>query len=122
MILAYPFTISDSGVAIRSDSVKAQIAMLLNTVPGSRLNDPDYGYDVMSIEQEAIGDVFSPERTLFVVLLQEKFARYIPDAMITDVTFEPGLSEGQVTINIFYTVKSSDNKDAYVWQPNTSLP
>jgi phage baseplate assembly protein W len=122
MILAYPFTISDSGVAIRSDSVRAQIAMLLNTVPGSRLNDPDYGYDVMSIEQEAIGDVFSPERTLFVVLLQEKFARYIPDAMITDVTFEPGLSEGQVTINIFYTVKSSDNKDAYVWQPDTSLP
>jgi phage baseplate assembly protein W len=119
MILAYPFQIADSGLSVRSSDVRSQIMMLLNTIPGSRLHMPEYGFDVMELEQELLTD-FSPERTLFTVRLQEQFARFIPDVVITDVTFEANESRGYLEVGIYYK-KTTGEKDVFVWQLNSTL-
>ena len=119
MILAYPFQISGSGEAVHTDGVKSQLAMLLNTMPGSRLHETTYGVDVMALEQELLSD-FAPERTLFIVQLKEKCARFIPDMLITDVTVERGANDGEIIVNVFYRTRAGE-KDVYVWQPDSSL-
>ncbi len=119
MILAYPFSISSSGVATFDNGVKSQLRMLLNCKPKSRLHDNNYGYNAFSFEQELLNDDVSPERTLFVVALTEQMARYIPDAILQDVVFERGDNEQEVKANIYYVHKGQ--KDSLVWQPNSSL-
>jgi hypothetical protein len=119
MILAYPFAISASGVSTYDQAAKSQLLLLLNTLPGTRLDDPNYGIDIFSFEQELLNDDVSPDRTMFVVHLSEKIARYIPDMVLTDVTFERGDNESDVHVNVYYKYKGG--KDRIVWQPNTSL-
>ncbi len=119
MILAYPFQIGSNGESVHSEGVKCQLAMMLNTMPGTRLWYPDYGISPASLEQELLAE-FAPERTLFIVQLQEKCAKYIPDMVITDVTFQQGLNEGDVVMNVYYT-DASGKEDLFVWQPDSSL-
>jgi hypothetical protein len=92
--------------------------MLLSCREGSRLHEPKYGFNQMDIEQELLED-FAPERTLFIIKLQEQFSRYVPEAIITDVQFEP-LGEGSLNVYLYYT-DSTLNKDVVVWQPSIRL-
>ena len=118
MTLSFPFTIAESGLSVRSKTLKSQIKMLLNCRRGTRLHDPNYGFNELDLEQELLQD-FSPERTLFVIMLQEQFARYIPEVIITDVQFETPTGE-YLVVNLFYADVNSQ-KDVVVWQPNIRL-
>ena len=119
MILAYPFSIANDGSAQCDSGVKAQLKMLLGCTPGTRLTDDQYGFNSFGLEQEAINDDISPERTMFIVALTQKMALYIPDALITDVTFERGDTEQVINANISYVVGAKE--DEIVWQPLSSL-
>ncbi|MFH0989828.1 MAG: hypothetical protein V1799_07420 [bacterium] len=118
MTLNFPFKISDSGRSAQSVSLKSQILMLLSIVPGTRLHDPFYGIAGMVIEQELMED-YSPERTLFIIQIQEKFARYVPQAIITDIAVNQ-IVEDVVDVNIFYT-DSTGKVDVVVWQLSLRL-
>ncbi len=103
-----------------TNSVKPQLAMLLNTMPGTRLWDPDYGFNPIALEQELL-DVFSPERTLFAVQLQEGLMRYLPDLLVKDVSFEQGNVDNEIIVNIYYLSHQTGEQDVFVWQPNSNL-
>ena len=120
MVLAYPFKIAPNGMSVATNNIRCQLDMLLNSVPGSRLFQPDYGVDLMAIEQEFLSDV-SPERTLFIVNLQEQCARYIPELLLTDVVCVKGDTDVQLKVSISYTSRVTGQKGEVIWRPDSSL-
>ncbi len=120
MNIAYPFRVMAPGLSGVTNSVKPQLAMLMNTIRGTRLWDPNYGFSPIVLEQELL-DVFAPERTLFVVQLQESLMRYLPGLIIEDVTFQQGQEENEIIVNIYYLSRQTGEEDVFVWQPNSNL-
>ena len=119
MNIAYPFRIMAGQTGV-TKSVKPQLSMLLATIPGTRLWDPNYGFNPIALEQELL-DVFSPERTLFTIQLQENLMRYLPGLLIKDVTFEQGAEASEIIVNIYYLSNMTGEEDVFVWQPNSNL-
>jgi len=119
MILSYPFNIGPTGLSITDEGVDSQLSMLFNTHPGVRLFYPDYGISVLGLEQELLHDGQSPDRTMFVVSVSGKMAKYIPGVLLSNMSFSQGDNENDLDVSINYIYQG--DAEEFVWQPTSSL-
>jgi phage baseplate assembly protein W len=110
--LDYPYSVSSTGVPKLTgadDHMKDLILQVLFTVPGERVNLPEFGVGVQQL-------VFAPNsdmlRASAQFLISNNLQRWLGDRIDVNqvsVTSEPG-EEEIVTIEITYTLKATQQK------------
>jgi hypothetical protein len=110
--LDYPFSVGSTGVPKLTgpdDHLRDLILQVLFTIPGERVNLPEFGVGVQQL-------VFSPNsdmlRASAQFLISNSLQRWLGDRLDVNqvsVTSEPGEEEA-VTIEITYTLKATQQK------------
>jgi phage baseplate assembly protein W len=97
---AYPLTYTTTGslrLSYGRQSVEDSLRSILETVPGERAMLPDYG--------AAVG-VFEPiDIQRMIAKFQLDVSAYEPRIDTVDITTDYGPGQGEVTMNISYTLK-----------------
>jgi len=96
-----------SGTQTAKEQIKANFLNLLLTVPGERINHPDYGIGLK-------GQLF--ENSIDEVTLQEningQLAFWIPEITITDISLKQDIDQYRVSITITYSIKLDESEDS----------
>ena len=113
-LLDYPFTVGSTGVPKLTgsdDHLRDLILQVLFTIPGERVNLPEFGVGVQQL-------VFAPNsdmlRASAQFLISNSLQRWLGDRLDVNqvsVTSEPG-EEETVTIEITYTLKATQQKQS----------
>ncbi len=107
--LDYPYAVSGSGVpntTTADDHLRDLILQVLFTIPGERVNLPEFGAGVQRLLFEPNSDAL---RSTAQFLISTNLQRWLGDRISVDqvaVTSEVGF-ENIVTIEITYTVKTT---------------
>jgi uncharacterized protein len=112
--LDYPYSVSSTGVPMltgSNDHTKDLILQVLFTIPGERVNLPEFGVGVQQL-------VFAPNsdmlRASAQFLISNNLQRWLGDRLDVNqvsVTSQAG-EEEIVTIDIAYTLKSTQQKQS----------
>jgi Bacteriophage baseplate protein W len=112
--LDYPFSVGSTGVPKLTgpdDHLRDLILQVLFTIPGERVNLPEFGVGVQQL-------VFAPNsdmlRASAQFLISNSLQRWLGDRLDVNqvnVTSEPG-EEETVTIDITYTLKATQQKQS----------
>jgi phage baseplate assembly protein W len=110
--LDFPYAVSGSGTpntTTPEDHLRDLILQVLFTIPGERVNLPEFGAGVQRLLFEPNADAL---RSSAQFLIQTNLQRWLGDRINVEqvsVTSEPGL-ENIVTIEIAYAVKATSER------------
>jgi phage baseplate assembly protein W len=110
--LDFPYAVSGAGTpntTTADDHLRDLILQVLFTIPGERVNLPEFGAGVQRLLFEPNGDAL---RSSAQFLIQTNLQRWLGDRINVEqvsVTSEPGL-ENIVTIEIAYAVKATGQR------------
>ena len=105
------FPLNDINMAVGTQTTREQLKTnLLNillTVPGERINNPNYGIGLKN-------QVF--ENNIDPVTLQEningQLAFWLPEVIITEVTVQQNIDQYRVSIKLNYSISLDESEDS----------
>jgi phage baseplate assembly protein W len=112
--LAYPYSVSGQGTpntSIAEDHLRELILQVLFTVPGERVNLPEFGVGIQRLVFEPNSETL---RTSTQFLITTNLQRWLGDRLNVEqvtVTSVPG-EEESVTIEITYTLSATQQRQS----------
>ncbi len=106
MHIAYPFRIASDGGAANAgnaDHIEQMIEQLLFTVPGERVNLPDFGTPVMQLVFRPGSDELA---TAAKFMIQGALQQYLGDVIQVQAV-QVNTDDSTVSVKIAYTIKST---------------
>lgn len=113
--IAFPMRVDQSGSIATSSGpsdVDSSIRMILTTAPGERLMRPHFGCKIWELLFEPIN---ANTLGLMGVAVREALGQWEPRIELDDVRLRPGDGDGQVMIEIDYTVRSTNDRRNLVY-------
>jgi len=96
-----------SGTQTTREQLKANFLNLLLTVPGERINNPNYGIGLK-------GQIF--ETSIDEISLQEninsQLVFWIPEIIVTEVTVQQDIDQYRVSIKLNYSITLDESEDS----------
>ncbi|MBC7890627.1 MAG: GPW/gp25 family protein [Sphingobacteriaceae bacterium] len=92
--------------------IRSSLHVLLSTLPGERVMQPDYGCDLTPL-------LFQPVDTALRTFLQDRIRTavlsYEPRITVDRVDLEPDPNEGRILITLDYTVRTTNSRQNLVF-------
>ena len=96
-----------AGTQTTREQLKTNLLNILLTVPGERINNPNYGIGLKN-------QVF--ENNIDSVTLQEningQLAFWLPEVIITEVTVQQNIDQYRVSIKLNYSISLDESEDS----------
>ncbi len=113
--ISFPMRVDQSGAIATSagyEDIDSSIRMILTTAPGERLMRPQFGCRIWELLFEPIN---ANTLGLMGVAVREALGQWEPRIELDDVRLRPGDGDGQVMIEIDYTVRSTNDRRNLVY-------
>jgi len=113
--ISFPMRVDQSGSIATSagyEDIDSSIRMILTTAPGERLMRPQFGCRIWELLFEPIN---ANTLGLMGVAVREALGQWEPRVDLDDVRLRPGDGDGQVMIEIDYTVRSTNDRRNLVY-------
>lgn len=113
--ISFPMRVDQSGAIATSagyEDIDSSIRMILTTAPGERLMRPQFGCRIWELLFEPIN---ANTLGLMGVAVREALGQWEPRVDLDDVRLRPGDGDGQVMIEIDYTVRSTNDRRNLVY-------
>lgn len=113
--ISFPLRVDQSGAIATSagyEDIDSSIRMILTTAPGERLMRPQFGCRIWELLFEPIN---ANTLGLMGVAVREALGQWEPRIELDDVRLQPGSGDGQVLIEIDYTVRSTNDRRNLVY-------
>lgn len=113
--ISFPLRVDQSGAIATSagyEDIDSSIRMILTTAPGERLMRPQFGCRIWELLFEPIN---ANTLGLMGVAVREAIGQWEPRVKLDDVRLQPGSGDGQVLIEIDYTVRSTNDRRNLVY-------
>lgn len=113
--ISFPMRVDQSGSIATSagyEDIDSSIRMILTTAPGERLMRPQFGCRIWELLFEPIN---ANTLGLMGVAVREALGQWEPRIELDDVRLRPGDGDGQVMIEIDYTVRSTNDRRNLVY-------
>ena len=113
--ISFPMRVDQSGSIVTSagyEDIDSSIRMILTTAPGERLMRPQFGCRIWELLFEPIN---ANTLGLMGVAVREALGQWEPRVDLDDVRLRPGDGDGQVMIEIDYTVRSTNDRRNLVY-------
>ncbi len=109
--LSFPFHADDHGAAATSalpDTVRQQVEQLLLTIPGERVDRPDFGCGIQLLVFEAV----TPTTTVATeYVVRTALRRHLAD-LIDVEGVRVGAADGELRVEILYTLRATGQESA----------
>ena len=96
-----------SGTQTTREQLKTNFLNLLLTVPGERINNPNYGIGLKTQVFETSIDEISLQENI-----NSKLAFWIPEIVVTKVVIQQDIDQYRVSINLNYSITLDESEDS----------
>lgn len=95
-----------------NNDILESLHILLSTIPGERLLDPDYGCDLTELLFE---NITTSLKTTLSERIHRAIVEYEPRVSYEAAEFTPDLDNGVIYINIQYVIRSTNSRTNMVY-------
>ena len=96
-----------SGTTTISEQLKTNLLNLLLTIPGERINNPNYG---IGLKQQLFEN--NLDKTTLLEVINSQVSFFIPEIVINNLELEQNLDEYKVTMKLSYISKLDNREDS----------
>tara|TARA_R100001015_G_C4621288_1_gene178461 strand:- start:1354 stop:1761 length:408 start_codon:yes stop_codon:yes gene_type:complete len=96
-----------SGTTTISEQLKTNLLNLLLTIPGERINNPNYG---IGLKQQLFEN--NLDKTTLLEVINSQVSFFIPEIVINNLELEQNLDEYKVTMKLSYISKLDNEEDS----------
>ena len=96
-----------SGTTTTREQLKTNLLNLLLTIPGERINNPDYG---IGLKQQLFEN--NLDKTTLLEVINSQVSFFLPEIVIDNLELEQDLDEYKVTMKLSYISKLDNREDS----------
>ena len=96
-----------SGTTTTREQLKTNLLNLLLTIPGERINNPDYG---IGLKQQLFEN--NLDKTTLLEVINSQVSFFLPEIFIDNLELEQDLDEYKITMKLSYISKLDNREDS----------